>query len=61
MHIAANNLDMSKMSYEKKKKELASKGMPNPKVGKNVTKADKDSEMGCKTCGSRTHKTSEHK
>lgn len=32
--------------YEKKKKELASKGMPNPKVKKNVTKADKKSEMG---------------
>lgn len=32
--------------YEQKKKELAAKGMPNPKVSKNVTGADRAAEMG---------------
>lgn len=34
--------------YDKKKKDLASKGMPNPKVGKNVTSGDRKAEMGKK-------------
>lgn len=44
------------MSYTSKKKDLASKGMPDPKVGKNVTKGDKDAEL-CAKCGSKSHKT----
>lgn len=49
--------------YEKKKKDLASKmgGMPDPVVKKNLTKADKETELPCKTCGSKSHKTGEHK
>jgi hypothetical protein len=35
-------------SYEKKKKELAEKGMPNPSVKKNVTEGDRKAEMGKK-------------
>lgn len=36
------------MSYTQKKKDLAAKGMPNPKVGKNVTSGDKKAELGIK-------------
>lgn len=32
--------------YEQKKKDLASRGMPDPVVKKNVTNADKRQEMG---------------
>lgn len=32
--------------YEKKKRELAAKGMPNPKVGKNVTNEDRAAALG---------------
>lgn len=46
--------------YEAKKKELAAKGMPNPKVEKNVIQADVKAEM-CGKCGSKSHKTSGHK
>ena len=47
--------------YDKKKKELASKGMPDPAVKKNVTSSDKKAELPCKTCGSKSHKTADHK
>lgn len=48
------------MSYTQKKKDLAAKGMPDPKVGKNVTKADKKAALGtCLRCGGK-HKTSQH-
>lgn len=52
---------MAKESYESKKKNLAAKVMPDPKVGKNVKEGDKKAELPCKTCGSKMHKTSEHK
>lgn len=48
--------------FEKKKKELAHKGMPDPEVKKNVTEADHEAAMGpCAKCGSKKHKTKEHK
>lgn len=53
---------MAKDKYEEKKKNLAEKGMPNPKVKRNVTEADDEAEMGpCKKCGSKKHTTSKHK
>lgn len=54
---------MAKDKYEEKKKNLAAKGMPNPKVKHNVSESDKESEMGpkCKHCGSKKHKSHEHK
>lgn len=49
------------MSYSQKKKDLAAKGMPDPKVGKNVTEGDTKAELGpCKICGGK-HKTIDHK
>lgn len=55
-------LSMAKKDkYEEKKKELASKGMPDPRVKKNVTEGDRKAELPCKDCGSKKHKTSEHK
>ena len=33
------------MSYASKKKDLASKGMPDPKVGRNVKSGDKKAEL----------------
>lgn len=47
--------------YEKKKKDLAEKGMSDPKVKKNVKEGDKEAELPCKKCGSKSHTTSEHK
>jgi len=45
---------MAKKSYEQKKRDLASKGMPDPRVGKNVTKGDKKAALGymgdCAAC-----------
>ena len=46
---------------DKKKKELAEKSMPDPVVKKKVTEADDKAEMGCKHCGSKAHKSHEHK
>lgn len=43
-----NNNDET-MSYTSKKKDLAAKGMPDPKVGKNVKSGDKKAEMGNKS------------
>lgn len=47
--------------YEKKKKELAERGMPDPRVKKNVTEGDREAELPCKTCASKKHKTKDHK
>lgn len=46
------------MSYAQKKKDLASKGMPDPSVGKNVKEGDKKAEL-CAICGGK-HKTRQH-
>lgn len=47
--------------YDKKKKELAQKSMPDPEVKKNVTKGDREAELPCKSCGSKSHKTADCK
>ena len=52
---------MASSKWEKKKKELAQKSMPDPEVKKNVTKADKEAAMPCKSCGSKSHKTADCK
>lgn len=52
---------MAKDKYEEKKKNLASKGMPDPRVKKNVEEGDREAELPCKTCGSKKHKTKDHK